>query len=285
MSKAKVAYAASVLKKIEGKPLLNGEVQPQNYKTGSVYVFGQDNARCVVDDDGTHEDTVFEMGEIRARGAKNGQEGKEKSEIQKINIIHRPVFPNDTLSKFALQYGCTVAELKTVNNFYNEQDFHALKHIKIPIQPHSLLTERAEEERRRENAFANHATGSRSRETSSRGDHSDSDYEDIDNLASPNIRTVSISANLKDHEKFLKRMDDDIQKICQTVTNRESDPNDINRKLSTQCIHPRQTKKKDAEELGSIWTGLGWKSAVAVFVFIAIIVPTVYFIYVEEFKS
>ena len=175
--------------------------------------------------------------------------------------------------------------MKTANNLYNEQDFHALKNIKIPIQPHSLLTERAEEEKRRENAFANHASGSRSREPSDRGNHSDSDYEDIDELASPTIRTVSIHSNLKDHERFLKRMDDDIQKICRTVTNQESDPNDINRKLTTQCIHPRQTDKKGTDELGMIWTGLGWKSAVAVFVFIAIIVPVVYFIYVERFKS
>ena len=118
MSKAKVAYAASVLKKTEGKPLLNGEVQPQNYKTGSVYIFGQDNA-CV-DESTVDVDTVFEMGEIRARGAKNGQEGKEKSEIQKINIIHRPVFPNDTLSKFALQYGCTVRFLAFMNTISHQ---------------------------------------------------------------------------------------------------------------------------------------------------------------------
>jgi hypothetical protein len=167
---------------------------------------------------------------------------------------------------------------------YNEQDFHALKQIKIPIQPHSLLTERAEEERRRANAFNNHDTPIRSREPS-RGNDSDSDYENIDENTSPTIRTVSISANLKDTEKFLKRMDDDIQKICQSVSNQTTDPNDVTRKLTTQCIQPRQTVKKDSDELGMIWSGFGWKSAVIAFIFIAIILPLFYFIYIEKFKS
>lgn len=106
MDKPKVVYTPSVLKKVEKRPLLNGEVQQQNYKTGRVYVFGEDNA---VYEQSGDEDTVFEMGSIRARKqGKNEYEEKTKTDIQKINIIHRPVFPKDTLSKFALQYGCTV---------------------------------------------------------------------------------------------------------------------------------------------------------------------------------
>lgn len=174
--------------------------------------------------------------------------------------------------------------MKTSNNLYNEQDFYALKHIKIPIQPHSLLTERAEEEKRRENAsVGSHNSPCQPRQPS-RGNNSDSDYEEIDENTSPNVRTVSISANLKDTEKFLKRMDDDIQKICQSVSNQESDPNDITRKLTTQCIQPRQVVKKDEDELGMLWSGCGWKSAIIVFIFIAIILPLFYFIYIEEFK-
>ena len=113
MDKSKVAYTPSVLKKVEKKvekrPLLNGEAQPQNYKTGRVYVFGQGNAQCTDENGSGDDDTVFEMGKIRARKGKNGHEEKPKSDLQKVNIIQRPVFPNDTLSKFALQYGCTVS--------------------------------------------------------------------------------------------------------------------------------------------------------------------------------
>ena len=98
------------------------------------------------------------------------------------------------------------------------------------------------------------------------------------------VRTLSIRSNLKDTEKFLKRMDDDFQKICQSVSNQEPTVDDVNRKLTTQCIRPRRTVKKDSEELGMIWSGCGWKTAIALFVFIAIIIPLFYFIYIEKFK-
>ena len=78
-------------------------------------------------------------------------------------------------------------------------------------------------------------------------------------------------------------MDDDIQKICQSVSNKERNSNDVSRKLTTQCIHPRQTTK-NKDELGMIWSGCGWKSAVALFILIAIILPLFYFIYIEEYK-
>ena len=108
-----MAYTPSVLKKIEKKPLLNGEAQQQNYKTGRVFVFGKNNAQCLDEDDGD-DDVVFELGKIRARKGNNGQEEKPKSDVQKTNIIYRPVFPNDTLSKFALQYGCAVSVIQII---------------------------------------------------------------------------------------------------------------------------------------------------------------------------
>lgn len=159
-----------------------------------------------------------------------------------------------------------------------------MKQIKIPIQPHSLLTERAEEEKRRANTTSNYETHTRSREASGNND-SDSDYEEIDENMGHNVRTVSIRANLKDTEKFLKRMDDDIQKICQSVSSQVSQVHDVTRKLTTQCIQPRQIVKKDADELGLLWSGCGWKSALIAFIFVAIIFPLVYFIYIEKFKS
>ena len=116
MDKPEVAYTSSTLKKVEKKPLLNGEVQPQNYKTGRVYVFGKNNAQCLENDSGD-DDNVFEMATIRARKGKI--ENEVKSDVQKVNIIHRPVFPNDTLSKFALQYGCTVGHTIVLINFIN----------------------------------------------------------------------------------------------------------------------------------------------------------------------
>lgn len=203
----------------------------------------------------------------------------------KITFMHDPWVTYNLYFNYLVMQ---VAELKATNNLYNDQDFHALKHIKIPIQPHSLLTERAEEERRRENVFKEQENDNENK--ASQDENSDSDYENTeqDSLTSSGrktVRTVSISSNLKDPERFLKKMDDDLQKICQSVSFQKSDPNDINRRLTTQCIHPRTAKKKDSDELGIIWAGFGWKAAVFAFILIAIVVPILYFIYIEEIKS
>ena len=42
-----------------------------------------------------------------------------------------------------------VAELRRINKLYTDQDFHALKKIKVPIKEHGLLSEPLEREKRR----------------------------------------------------------------------------------------------------------------------------------------
>lgn len=112
MSKSKVAYNPSVLNKLEGKNL-NGSVQTQNVRSGRVYIFGNNSTSqsCVEEDD--DDETLFEMVKVRPRKGKTGASNQDKTvgtgETQKVKIIDRQVFPNDTLSKFALQYGCTVS--------------------------------------------------------------------------------------------------------------------------------------------------------------------------------
>jgi len=49
--------------------------------------------------------------------------------------------PGDTLASTSLKYNIPVAELKRVNNILAENQFYALKRIKIPIKTASLLTE------------------------------------------------------------------------------------------------------------------------------------------------
>lgn len=108
--KSKKENARKDTKKTEKECLLNGYAQPQNYKTGRVYVYGKNNSHyCPEDSD--DENIEFEMNEIRSRtrlNKENGNKDNSNSELKKISVIERPVFQNDTLSKFALQYGCTV---------------------------------------------------------------------------------------------------------------------------------------------------------------------------------
>jgi len=51
------------------------------------------------------------------------------------------VQPGETLASVALKYNVPPAELKRVNNLLKDAEFYALKRIKIPVKPASLLTE------------------------------------------------------------------------------------------------------------------------------------------------
>jgi hypothetical protein len=48
---------------------------------------------------------------------------------------------SDTLHSLSLKYNVQLSELKRVNNILQESEFFALKRIKIPVRPASLLTD------------------------------------------------------------------------------------------------------------------------------------------------
>lgn len=53
--------------------------------------------------------------------------------------IQRDIQPSDSLVSLSIKYKVPIAELKRVNNILTEQGFFALKKIKIPVKPFSLL--------------------------------------------------------------------------------------------------------------------------------------------------
>ena len=53
--------------------------------------------------------------------------------------IQCEIQPSDNLASLSLKYRVPIAEIKRVNNILNEQGFYALKRIKIPVKPYSLL--------------------------------------------------------------------------------------------------------------------------------------------------
>nr|XP_039265436.1 lysM and putative peptidoglycan-binding domain-containing protein 3-like [Styela clava] len=65
-------------------------------------------------------------------------------------ILTEDILPNDTLQSFSLRYGCSINDIKRANGLIKEQDFYALKTIKIPVSRYSLLTVPEEKQRHRE---------------------------------------------------------------------------------------------------------------------------------------
>ncbi|XP_071868706.1 lysM and putative peptidoglycan-binding domain-containing protein 3 [Bombus fervidus] len=73
------------------------------------------------------------------------QRNKPTSLPRKVEVINVPLKSEDTLQALALRYRCTISELKRINKIHKENEIHARRFIKVPIQPFSLLTETLEQ--------------------------------------------------------------------------------------------------------------------------------------------
>ncbi|CAG9860394.1 unnamed protein product [Phyllotreta striolata] len=76
-------------------------------------------------------------------GKDNGSDSGEETELFVVNKPQRIEFPTidkaveegDTLQAIAIKYHCSVAQLKRINNFLNENEIFAKRVIKVPHRP------------------------------------------------------------------------------------------------------------------------------------------------------
>ena len=174
---------------------------------------------------------------------------------------------------------CQVAELKRANNLYNDQDFHALKTIKIPVQQHGLLTEITD---KKQKPPPLKLPGNQSSTTADIDNDDDkSDYED----GKPNgdcIRTVSIRSALDSPNSFLQHMDNDLKLICKSTSLRKHNLDEVARTLTINCINPLKLRKQQEKTLGTA-CGMGWKGIIVIVFVVGILLPGVLaFLYVRN---
>ncbi|XP_072051042.1 lysM and putative peptidoglycan-binding domain-containing protein 3-like [Amphiura filiformis] len=218
----------------------SGEVQ--NVQKGRVYVFGNAD----VTEDEINTDNAVEMSEMRVRNGRTNainDRTKNSSSNDEIRIgqnlyklVERIILPTDSLQLFSLQYGCPMSEIKRINNLINDQDFHARTKIKLPVRLHGLLQEEDEEKRRRPEAFKTSADAlttsveSLDEPTSPSGDESYDEHM---------YRTISIRMkDESDKRKFLKRMDKDLQKICEQTKTSKDSLDEVTKELTTPRFYP-----------------------------------------------
>lgn len=94
-----------------------------------------------------NKDKYLEMSskQVRKRNKSGSEETlKASTTFRKENIIVN-LEEGDSLQSVALRYNCTMSELKTANRIYNDQDFHALKKIQVPVHSFSELVDLAAE--------------------------------------------------------------------------------------------------------------------------------------------
>ncbi|XP_027301902.1 lysM and putative peptidoglycan-binding domain-containing protein 3 [Anas platyrhynchos] len=198
--------------------------------------------------------------ELRPRGREKVRRSASRDRPDDIVLLARDIQEGDTLNAIALQFCCSVADIKRVNNLINDQDFFALRSIKIPVKKFSVLTETHASPKGRPVLRPAHC--------------------------SPEVQEASPSDKFSANEtagNFLKEVDRDIEEIVKCNDTKRENLNEVVSALAAQqvCFETDgKTKKSKDPYYGADW-GIGWWTAVVIMLIIGIITPVFYLLYYE----
>ncbi|XP_050008437.1 lysM and putative peptidoglycan-binding domain-containing protein 3 [Alexandromys fortis] len=223
--------------------------------SGQLHPFGN----CT-DSDVLEEDA--EVYELRSRGKEKVRRSTSRDRLDDIIILTRDIQEGDTLNAVALQYCCTVADIKRVNNLISDQDFFALRSIKIPVKKFSSLTESLHPLKGRQGSQPPPVAFAQEQDT------------------------VPVEDSLSSRGSagsFLKEVDRDIEELVKCTDTKKENLNEVVSALAAQQIHfepdSRSTHRKDPY-YGADW-GIGWWTAVVIMLIVGIITPVFYLLYYE----
>lgn len=155
-----------------------------------------------------------------------------------------------------------VADIKRVNNLITDQDFFALRTIKIPVKKFSVLTET--------HSFPKSRQASRSAST-------------LYSTETPDASQAAEPFSTETVGNFLKEVDRDIEQIVKCNATKRENLNEVVSALSTQQLNfepdGKSIKRKDPH-YGADW-GIRWSTAVVIMVVVVIITPVFYLLYYE----
>lgn len=156
-----------------------------------------------------------------------------------------------------------VADIKRVNNLISDQDFFALRSIKIPVKKFSSLTETLYPPKGRQTSRP-----------------SSVQYVPEQQEILPANDSLSSSESA---DNFLKEVDRDIEQIVKCTDTKRENLNEVVSALTAQQIHfepdNRNIQRKDPY-YGADW-GIGWWTAVVIMLIVGIITPVFYLLYYE----
>ncbi|XP_065606201.1 lysM and putative peptidoglycan-binding domain-containing protein 3 [Cyrtonyx montezumae] len=210
------------------------------------------------DGEGPEEDgDVFEL---RPRGREKVWRSTSRDRLDGITLLTKDIQQGDTLNAIALQYCCSVADIKRVNNLINDQDFFALRSIKIPVKKFSVLTETHVSPKGRTALQPAHCS------------------PEVQEAAPSDKFTASETAG-----NFLREVDRDIEEIVKCNDTKRENLNEVVSALAAQqvCFETDGRSKKCKDPYyGADW-GIGWWTAVVIMLIIGIITPVFYLLYYE----
>ncbi|KAK3514554.1 hypothetical protein QTP70_021610 [Hemibagrus guttatus] len=227
---------------------------------GHTYIFGNNSETECSEEDG-------ESYELRSRGRDRHRRSTSRERKDDIVYVMRDVKEGDTLISISLQYFCSVADLKRANNLLTEQDFFALRSIKIPVKKFSLFTE-----------------------THSTAPHKSSSPSGVRRV--PEIppstgsadSSPSSSSSTDSVECFLQEKDKDIELLVKYTNPSRSSLSEVVSSLNSQQPVQGEAERRPAGRkdpyYGADW-GMRWWTAVAIMLVVGIITPVFYLLYYE----
>ena len=163
-----------------------------------------------------------------------------------------------------------VADIKRANNLLTEQDFFALRSVKIPVRRFSVLTE-------------THTTGPL-KPVSPSGARRLPQISSITSL--PSESSTDSSSSTDSVEGFLLEKDKDIERLVKSTGPSRSSLNEVVSSLTLQQQQPllgeveyKPAQRKDPY-YGADW-GMRWWTAVAIMLVVGIVTPVFYLLYYE----
>ena len=180
--------------------------------------------------------------------------------------------------------------IRRINNLYRDQDFFALKMVKIPVREHGALTEAEELARRRGGAAAGAPSGNQSSSTGDEmrlggpGTYYRSDEEsacDADDEKGesdgPEYRDISIQSALRwkcSNHTLLEKFDEELQRVREENDQRVSTLREVAVILDSPAIHP-VVSLKGAGDRGLLQS-LDWRLLVGGFFGLVLILFLIY---------
>ncbi|KAG9261789.1 lysM and putative peptidoglycan-binding domain-containing protein 3 [Astyanax mexicanus] len=227
---------------------------------GHSYIFGNNSETECSEEDA-------ESYELRSRGRERLRRSTSRERMDDIVYVMRDIKEGDTLISISLQYFCSVADIKRANNLLTEQDFFALRSIKIPVRRFSSFTETHNTA-----PYKSDSPGGVRR------------VLEIPLPEPPTDPSPSSSSSTDSVECFLQEKDKDIELLVKSSSPSRSSLSEVVSSFSPQQpllgeSERRPVQRKDPY-YGADW-GMRWWTAVAIMLVVGIVTPVFYLLYYE----
>ncbi|MBN3285436.1 LYSM3 protein, partial [Polyodon spathula] len=199
--------------------------------------------------------------ELRSRGKEKACRSTSRDRSNDIVYLVRDIKEGDTMNAIALQYFCSVADIKRANNLLNEQDFFALRSIKIPVKKFSVLTE-------------THSPSVLKQLTPADG--STPETKEAEAALGSSSSTESVG-------NYLQEVDKDIEQLVKSSDSSRGSLNEVVSFFSSPRqlgVAERRVSVRKDPYYGADW-GMRWWMAVAIMLVVGIITPVFYLLYYE----